>query len=124
MHKGRWTKGRLARLYEIQITRDIPGKLLRVNDRQFAEQIVGMLTVVQCLAVPRFAGLEQKWVTASLFGKKIDTHHEAQTDLGVFVEGMRIHAHEPVWRVDAIVAAPRADIGGRRETPAVTHQHA
>ena len=36
---------------------------------------------------------------------------------------MREHSHQPIWRVDAIVAAPGADIDVPREDRTMEHEH-
>src|SRR5207237_10139778 len=82
-----------------------------------------MLTIVKRLAVPRLAGLKEKWITATAFREKIDTHHRAQTELRVFVKGMRIHAHDPVGRINPIVAAIAAHVGVARKNSAMQHEH-
>ena len=85
--------------------------------------IVWMLPVVQGLIVPGFAGLKKQGIAASAFGQRIETHHQAHAELRAVAEGMREHSHQPVRRVDAIVAAPGADIGVTRKDRAVDHEH-
>ena len=74
MNAGR-TERRLTRITEIDVGAEIVLELLREAEREFVEEIVRMLAVVQCLSVPRFAGLKQKRITASAFGERIEAHH-------------------------------------------------
>src|SRR4051812_21963451 len=103
MHEHRRTEGRLAGIPDIEICRKIRRDLLGIAERKLIEQIMGMLAIVQRLAVPGFAGLKEKWITAATFGEQIEAHHSPKAELGVFAERMRTHRHEPVRRVDAIV---------------------
>src|SRR3954453_6973826 len=105
MHERRRTERGFAGVTKIEVSREILSKPLRVADRNLIKQIVGMLPVMQRLAIPRFSGLEKKWVTATAFGERIKAHHQAETELGVLTERVGIHGHEPVWRVDPIIAA-------------------
>ena len=82
-----------------------------------------MLTIVELLAVPRLARLKEKRITAPHFGEKIETHHRTQPELRAVAERMRIHAHDPVGRVDAIVSAARTHVGVARKNSAMQHQH-
>src|SRR6266567_7740684 len=82
-----------------------------------------MLPVMQWLVVPRFAALKQKRITAAAFREWIETHHQSPAELHVFIYRMRVHPHEPVWRIDPVVAAARAYIGVTRKNCAVQHEH-
>src|SRR5207253_10964031 len=75
MHECGRTEGRLARITEIDVGAQIVLDLLREAERKFVEKIVPMLAVVQRFSIPRFTGLKQKGITASLFGERIETHH-------------------------------------------------
>ena len=44
-------------------------------------------------------------------------------DLCAFAERMRIHSHDPVRRIDSIVAASSADVCVTRKNRAMQHQH-
>ena len=123
MHERRRTERRLARITEIDVCAEIVLEFLREAERKFVEEIVRMLPVVQRLIVPGFAGLKQKRITASAFGERIETHHKRDTELGVVAKRMGKHRHEPVRRVDSIVAASRADVGVTRKNRAMQHQH-
>src|SRR5947199_3838724 len=90
MHERGRTERRFAGISEIQIAGNILGELLGIADRQFAEKIVRMLTIVQRLAMPRLACLKEKWITATHFGEKIETHHRTQPELRAVAEWMRI----------------------------------
>ena len=63
------------RITEIHVPAEIVLDLLRKAERKFVEEIVRMLAVMQCLSVPRFAGLKEKRITASAFGERIEAHH-------------------------------------------------
>src|SRR5438094_7719093 len=75
MHECRRTECRLTRITEIDVRAEIVLEFLREAERKFVEKIVRMLAVVQCLSVPRFAGLKQKRITASAFSQRIEAHH-------------------------------------------------
>src|SRR5438132_3385570 len=123
MHKGRRTERRFTGITEIEIRTEIVIEFPREAEREFVEEIVWMLPVMQWLAVPRFATLKEKRITASLFGERIQTHHQTRTELGRVGERMGIHCHEPIRRIDLIDAAPRAYVRLTRETRAVQHEH-
>ena len=91
MHKCRRAERRFARIAEIDIRAKIVIEFLREAKRKFVEEIVRMLAVMQWLAVPRFAGLKQKRITASAFGERIEAHHQARAELRAVAERMRIH---------------------------------
>src|SRR6267142_2823224 len=75
MHKCRRTESRLTRITKIDVRAEIVLEFLRKAERKFVEEIVRMLAVVQCLALPRFAGLKGKRITAPAFGGRIEAHH-------------------------------------------------
>src|SRR5215510_10272924 len=104
---------------EIDVGAEIVIEFLREAERKFVEEIMRMLPVMQWLSVPRFTGLKQERITASTFGERIEAHHQARTELRVIPKRMGIHPHEPVWRIDPIIAAPRADVCVARENRAV-----
>src|SRR6476646_402085 len=110
MHERWRTERRFTGITEINIGAQIVIEFLREAEREFVEEIVRMLPVVQCLSVPRFAGLKQKRITASAFGERIAAHHQARTELRAVAQRMRKHRHDPVWRIDPIDAATRADV--------------
>src|SRR5581483_369371 len=119
MHERRWAQGWLARVTEVKIRTKVVIELLRQAQREFVEEIVRMLTIVQRLVVPGFAGLKQERITASTFGQGIEAHHEAAADLGAVAERMRIHAHKPVRRIDSVIAASCAHVGVTRKNRAM-----
>src|SRR5205814_9412630 len=119
MHESGRTERRFARITEINIGAEIVIEFLREAEREFVEEIVWMLPVMQWLAVPRFATLKEKRITASLFGERIQTHHQTRTELCRVGARMGIHRHEPLRRIDPIVAAPRAHVRVTRENRAV-----
>src|SRR4029077_13971096 len=80
MHECWRTERRLTRITEIDVRAEIVFEFLREAERKFVEEIVRMLPVVQCLSVPHFAGLKQKRITASAFGERIETHHQARPE--------------------------------------------
>src|SRR5438067_5907696 len=123
MHERRRTERRFTGITEIEIRTEIVIEFLRETEGEFVKKIVRMWTVMQWLAVPRFAALKEKRIPASLFGERIQTHHQTRTELGRVGERMRIHRHEPIRRIDPIVAAPRAYVRVTRENRAVQHEH-
>ena len=82
-----------------------------------------MLAIMERLVVPRFASLKQKRVTATGFRERIEAHHQARTELRTLADRVGVHAHDPVWRINSVIAAARADVGVTRENCAVQHQH-
>ncbi len=82
-----------------------------------------MLAIVQRLVVPGFTGLKQKRITASAFGEGVEAHHETATDLCGVAERMRIHSHDPVGRVDSVIASSSAYVGITGKNRAMQHQH-
>src|SRR3989442_3903751 len=82
-----------------------------------------MLPIMQRLIMPRLAALKEKRITAALLGEWIETHHQTCADLRAVAEWMRIHPHDPVWRIDAVIAASRAHVGVTRENCAMQHEH-
>ena len=82
-----------------------------------------MLAIVQRLIVPGFAGLKEQGIAAAAFGERIETHHQSHAQLRSFTEGMREHAHDPVRRVDSIVATAGADIGVTWKDRTMEHEH-
>src|SRR5437667_12043604 len=58
MHESGRSERRFAWITKIQIRAQTVFELLRITNRQFIEQIVRMLPVVQWLVVPRFAALK------------------------------------------------------------------
>src|SRR4051812_15620311 len=123
MHERRRTERWLAGIPDIKISRKIRPKLLRIADRQLIKEIVGMLAIVERLPVPGFAGLKEKWIAASSFREQIEAHHSAKAELRAFIERMRIHGHEPVGRVDPIVAPAGIGVDVTRENSAMEHEH-
>jgi len=123
MHECGWTERRLAWVTEINVATEIVIKFLRQAQRQFVEEIVRMLSIMQRLIVPRFAALKEKRITATALGKRIKTHHQTRADLRGLAKRMRIHCHNPVRRIDPIIATSRADVCVTREDCAVQHQH-
>ena len=75
MHECWRTERRLTRITEIDVRAEIMLEFLREAERKFVEEIVRMLPVMQCLAVPRFTGLKEKRITASAFSQRIEAHH-------------------------------------------------
>src|SRR6266536_4857224 len=73
MHECGRPEGGLAGITEIDVARKGGRKFLRIGQREFAEQIVRMLPVVQWLIVPRFARLKKQRITAAAFGQRIET---------------------------------------------------
>ena len=82
-----------------------------------------MLPIMQGLVVPRLTALKEQRITAALFGQRIEAHHQAAADLCVLAEGVRIHRHDPIRRVDPIVTAPCAHVRVTRKNSAVQHEH-
>src|SRR5882724_11587867 len=66
MHECRRTERRFTRITEIDVGAEIVLELLRETHRQFVEEIVRMLSIMQWLAVPRFAALKEKRIAAAL----------------------------------------------------------
>ena len=66
MHECGWPKGGFSGITEIDVARKIGRKSLRIGQRQFVEQIVRMLPIVQWLIVPGFARLKKQWITAAV----------------------------------------------------------
>src|SRR6266550_203786 len=58
MHERRRTERRLPRITEIDVRAEIVLEFLRKAERKFVEKIVRMLSIMQCLSVPRFTGLK------------------------------------------------------------------
>ena len=58
MHECWRTERRLTRITEIDVRAEIVLEFLRKAERKFVEEIVRMLAVVQCLAVPRLRRFE------------------------------------------------------------------
>ena len=75
MHECGRTERRFARISEIDVGAKIVIELLREAKGKFVEKIVRMLPVMQWLAIPGFATLKEKRITASAFGERIQTHH-------------------------------------------------
>src|SRR5439155_13055720 len=115
MHECGRTKRWFTRIPEIDVSAQIVIEFPREAEREFVEEIVRMLPVMQWFSVPRFAALKEKGITAPAFGQRIETHHQARAELGRIAERMRIHRHEPIRRIDPIIAAPRAHIRVTRE---------
>src|SRR5713101_8136496 len=82
-----------------------------------------MLSIVQWLIAPRLAALKQKGITAAAFREWIETHHQTSAKLRALAKRMRVHRHDPVRRIDPVVAAARAYIGVTRKNRAVQHEH-
>src|SRR5262249_3630673 len=104
MHERRRTERRLTGIAEIDVCAEIVLEFLRDTERKFVKEIVRMLAVMQWLSVPRFACLKQKRITAALFGERVEAHHQARTKLRIIPKRTGIHPHEPVRRIDSIVA--------------------
>ena len=75
MHERRRTERWFTRITEIDVPAQIMLEFLRETEREFIEEIVRMLPVMQWFSVPHFTGLKQKRITASLLGERIETHH-------------------------------------------------
>src|SRR5207249_9968397 len=68
MHECGRPKRWFAGITEIQIRAQIVIEFLRQAQRQFVEEIVRVLSIVQRLVMPRFASLKQKRIAAALLG--------------------------------------------------------
>src|SRR5947199_5629032 len=96
MHECGRTERRFTRITEVDVSAEIVIEFLREAEREFVEEIVRMLPVMQWFSVPRFAGVKEKRITAPAFGERIETHHKARAELGRRAERMEIHRHEPM----------------------------
>ncbi|PYK91660.1 MAG: hypothetical protein DME40_06415 [Verrucomicrobia bacterium] len=67
--------------------------------------------------------MKKQRITTAAFGQRIETHHQAYAELRAVAERMREHSHQPIRRVDAIVAAPSANIGVTRKGRTMEHEH-
>src|SRR5690349_23091125 len=105
MHECRWTERRFTRVTKIDVATEIVLEFLRQAERKFVEEIVRMLSIMQRLAIPRFAALKEKRITAPPFGERIEAHHQARPNLCGVAERMRIHRHDPIRCIDAVVSA-------------------
>src|SRR5205809_4020924 len=83
VHECGRSERRFDRVTKIQVRTQTDIEFLRITDRQFVEQIMRMLPIVERLIVPRFSGLKKKRITAAAFRKWIQTHHQARTELRV-----------------------------------------
>src|SRR5215471_5533756 len=88
MHKRGRTERRFAGITEIDVGAKIAIKFLRETEREFVEEIVRVLPVVQRLAIPRFAALKQERITAPSFSERIEAHHQSRTELRRVAERM------------------------------------
>src|SRR5436309_1496649 len=71
---------------------------------------VWMLSIVPWLLVPRFAALTWKRLSATGFGEGIEAHHQTRGEVGGIPQATRIRRHDPVRRIDPVVAASHAGV--------------
>lgn len=81
MHVGHRTERRLARQPRVERHGEIAGHRLLEHRGHLHQQIVRVLSIVQRLALIRFATLQKQGITARANGSRFQAHHAMQVQL-------------------------------------------
>ena len=113
MLEGSGAKRGLARRSQVEKATLISPEWGAVGGGELHDQIVGVLTVFERLAVCRLTGLEEVWVAFLAIGEWIKREHAAQTQNALFLVALLPHEHVLGRAIDLALPtlAPRVAIG-------------
>ena len=104
MRKRRRANGRFAHWRQVELHRGVLRQRAIVQGRNLHEEIVRMLTVVQCFATIRLSGLQQKGIPFATNRERVEARHPAQLHPAAR-QCMRDAKHTPVDAANLRIAA-------------------